>query len=229
MVWLPSRRLPTGGVPEEPERGLDPHKPKRCHVRVLSTGVSRFQQERFPELSDHFSALAEGQSPPVLFVTCSDSRIDPSLITQTLPGELFVLRNAGNLVPPHEAAQHGSASAVEYAVAALGVGHIVVCGHSGCGAMGALVQGPEATATLPAVGAWLEHAAPTAEHLSGRELADPVPEAIRHNVVQQLDNLRTHPCVAAALEAGELQLHGWVYDIGTGEVSDISPAGGGTA
>ena len=163
----------------------------------------------------------------MLFITCADSRIVPDLITQTEPGDLFILRNAGNLIPPHDAAPGaGEAATIEFAVAGLKVKDIVVCGHSRCGAMEALLK-PEKAAQLPALRAWLAHAETTKRiveesyrHLEGKEL---LTAAIQENVLVQLDNLRTHPAVAASLSRGDLRLHGWFYRLESGEVFAFHP------
>ena len=126
----------------------------------LLRGVHQFHSQVFQRERDFFDKLAAGQSPSALFVTCSDSRVDPNLITQSGPGELFVLRNAGNLVPPYGASNGGESATIEYAVAALGVRDIVVCGHSHCGAIKELLN-PASTAELPLVTAWLKHAETT--------------------------------------------------------------------
>lgn len=175
----------------------------------LSHGVSRFQAHVHPRLSQRFEELAGGQSPHTLFITCSDSRIDPSLITQTLPGELFVVRNAGNLVPAPDV-DYSTSSAVEYAVDALGVQQIVVCGHSGCGAMGAALA-PDSVKALPHVAQWLR-VADVEVH------SDDLATQVDANAQAQLDRLRAHPSVARALEAGELRLEAWTYEIPTGGV-----------
>ena len=165
--------------------------------------------------------LSGQHTPRVLFVTCSDSRIDPTLLTQTDPGELFIIRNAGNLIPTYGAAIGGSTATLEYGVSVLQVKDIIVCGHTDCGAMNALLH-PEKLQDLPAVKAWLQHAETTMRlmkdhygHLRGDEL---FAAAIRENVLVQLDHLKTHPAVATRLRHGDLRLHGWVYSIGTGEV-----------
>src|SRR5437763_2332951 len=119
-------------------------------MQKLIQGIHRFQQESFRPLQSLFEQLSKGQSPETLFITCSDSRIDPNLLTRSEPGDLFIVRNAGNIVPPHGAAAGGEAASVEFAVAAFGVKDVVVCGHSDCGAMKALLR-PEAVAGLPAV------------------------------------------------------------------------------
>lgn len=195
-------------------------------MQKLIQGLHHFQDNIFSSQRDLFERLAQGQSPEALFITCSDSRINPNLITQTQPGDLFILRNAGNIIPPFGAANGGEGATIEYAVAALGVKDIIVCGHSHCGAMGGLLK-PEALLELPAVQNWLSHAEATRrivkanyQHLSGGDL---LTAAIEENVLVQLENLRTHPAVAAAIARGALNLHGWVYKIETGEVFAYDP------
>jgi carbonic anhydrase len=179
----------------------------------LIAGFRRFRHDVFPTHKALFEALAHGQHPEVLFVTCSDSRIDPELLTQSPPGRMFVLRNAGNLIPPQHAQAGGEVATLHYAVETLKVHHIVVCGHIGCGAMDAIVSGQP----LPDVlGQWLRHAGPVGP-LSGGVAA----LAVELNVQQQLANLRTHAFVAEAELEGALQLHGWVYDIPRGEVKAL--------
>ena len=143
------------------------------------------------------------------------------MITQSQPGDLFILRNAGNIVPPHAAANGGEGATIEFAVAGLGVKDIIICGHSHCGAMKGLLQ-PEMLANLPTVSAWLSHAETTCRivkdnyaHLEGDRL---VTATVEENVLVQLENLRTLPSVASRLVKGDLHLHGWVYKIETGEV-----------
>lgn len=176
-----------------------------------------------------FELLAKGQNPDTLFITCSDSRIDPNLLTRSQPGELFILRNAGNIVPPHAAASGGEAATIEFAVAALGVKDIIICGHSHCGAIKGLLN-PELIASLPAVASWLSHAEMTRRivrdnygHLEGDRL---VTATVQENVLVQLENLRTLPAVGSRLVKGDLHLHGWVYKIETGEVFAYDSASG---
>jgi carbonic anhydrase len=197
-------------------------------MQKLVQGIHQFQSNVFGPRRALFERLARGQAPEALFITCSDSRISPNLLTQTDPGDLFILRNAGNLVPPFGATGGGEAATVEYAVAALGVRDVVVCGHTGCGAMQALLgdQGKLAD-DLPLVGAWLKHAEATRRivresyrHLDGERLAR---VAVEENVLVQLENLRTHPAVASKVARGELHLHGWVYAIETGRVYAFRP------
>ncbi|GGU46699.1 carbonic anhydrase [Streptomyces coeruleorubidus] len=163
-----------------------------------------------------FAHLAEGQSPDVLFITCSDSRVVPALITGARPGELFELRTAGNIVPPHASATPtGEKATIEYAVQVLGAKHIVVCGHSHCGAVGAVVRHDDLSA-VPAVRDWLAHAA---DEPKCSDTADPtVAEAVQNHVLTQLERLRSYPCIEQGLEAGRLQMHGWYYEVHTGTV-----------
>jgi carbonic anhydrase len=190
-------------------------------MQKLIEGIHHFQRHDFRPLQDLFQQLARGQSPETLFITCSDSRIDPTLLTQSKPGELFILRNAGNIIPPHGAANGGEAATIEFAVAGLGVKDVIVCGHSHCGAMKGLLE-PETVSSLPAVSAWLTHAATTQRiirdnygHLNGEEL---LTATVQENVLVQLENLRTLPAVASRMIRGDLHLHGWVYKIESGEV-----------
>ncbi len=196
-------------------------------MEKLIQGIHQFRQTYFRAHEDLFARLAKGQNPETLFITCSDSRIVPSLITQRKPGELFEIRNAGNIVPSHGAApDSGEAATIEYAVAVLKVRDIVVCGHTCCGAMHALMN-PETTADLPAVRRWLRHAAETREIVRDRYRHD-APEtltklAAEENVLVQLEHVRSHPAVAAALERGDVKLHGWMFKIETGQVFAYDP------
>ncbi|GGP51594.1 carbonic anhydrase [Streptomyces abikoensis] len=172
------------------------------------------------ERAESFRALQAGQSPEALFITCSDSRVVPSLITGARPGELFELRTAGNIVPEYGGGHPmGETATIEYAVRVLGVRDIVVCGHSHCGAISALVQGDDLSAA-PAVRDWLATQAAGAS--VGADLAD---EVQRH-AVAQLDRLRTYPCVRERIEEGLLSLHAWYYEVHTGAVRAYRPGGG---
>ncbi|OXS32386.1 carbonic anhydrase [Streptomyces sp. XY006] len=176
--------------------------------------------------SGTFRKLAEGQYPEVLFITCSDSRVIPALITGARPGEIFELRNAGNIVPPcGRPAASGEAATLEYALEVLGVQDIVVCGHSHCGAMGALKSGDDLSA-LPGVDAWLRIARPELASVLESAPDDPsLPEVSQGNVVNQLAALRTYPVVRQRLDAGRLRLHGWYYEVDTGFVYELGPEG----
>ncbi|MFI6038103.1 carbonic anhydrase [Streptomyces sp. NPDC051315] len=172
----------------------------------------------FGQRPEEFAHLAKGQSPEVLFITCSDSRVVPALITGARPGELFELRTAGNIVPPYPSATPaGETATIEYAVQVLGVKHIVVCGHSHCGAVGAVVRHDDLTA-VPAVRDWLAHAA---DEPKCSDTSDPtVAEAVQNHVLAQLERLRSYPCIEKRLEAGGLQMHGWYYEVHTGIVRE---------
>jgi carbonic anhydrase len=188
----------------------------------LMRGALDFQRRIFGTKQSLFGRLAEGQRPPELFITCSDSRINPNLLTQTEPGELFILRNAGNLVPPHGSPAGGEAATVEYAVAHLKVRDVIVCGHSLCGAIQGLLN-PEAVATLPCVAEWLTYAKGILPGLEGQPAEGLLDRAIEANVLLQLEHLRTHPAVGKALSERTVKLHGWVYRFETGEVRAYDP------
>lgn len=189
-------------------------------MEKIISGHARFKETAFETRRQLFAELANGQSPEVLFITCADSRIDPNLVTQTEPGDLFICRNAGNIVPPHVKTAGGVTASIEYAVAVLGVRDIVVCGHTDCGAMkGAL--NTEALADLPHVCDWLEHSRAAVEIVkacNGRATLEELDQVTEQNVLLQLQHLRTHPAVAARISSGEVELHGWVYNIETGDV-----------
>ncbi|MGE4409828.1 MAG: carbonic anhydrase [Sphingobium sp.] len=184
--------------------------------------VFHFEKSVFPGSADLYGKLAvHGQSPKALMISCADSRIVPEQIMQAQPGDLFVCRNAGNIVPPFATQNGGVSSTVEYAVMALGVRDIIVCGHSDCGAMKALSQ-PGSLEGMPNVAAWLRHSS-AATHVvescyAGMEDKDKVRAISLENVVAQLAHLRTHPSVAAALARGEMALHGWFVDIHAGQI-----------
>jgi carbonic anhydrase len=188
----------------------------------FAEGVLRFQDEVFPEKKSLFERLSQGQQPEALFFTCSDSRIETAMITQTDPGELFVCRNAGNIVPPHSNQTGAMTASLEFAMAVLKVPHIVICGHTECGAMKGAMN-PDSLTALPHVREWLSYsqaAVQIADELgAGMSEAERVRIVTEQNVVLQLQHLRTHPTVAVRLAKKELTLHGWVYDIKTGEVS----------
>ncbi|CAM5684261.1 Carbonic anhydrase OS=Streptomyces alboniger OX=132473 GN=CP975_34515 PE=3 SV=1 [Streptomyces alboniger] len=189
----------------------------------LAAGVRRFQRDVFPARARLFERLATGQAPDALYIGCSDSRVVPELITQREPGELFVIRTAGNLVPVHTPYGDGVTASIEYAVVQLGVTDIVVCGHSGCGAMSALAEGTDLRA-MPAVADWLRYA-----DAAVVETADVAPSKrtaalIRANVRLQLTHLAKYACVVDAVDHGTLTLHGWVFDIATGAVEDLTQA-----
>ncbi|MCH7727506.1 MAG: carbonic anhydrase, partial [Planctomycetes bacterium] len=191
-------------------------------MQKLVEGIHQFQNDVFSSKQELFERLARGQHPLALFVTCSDSRIDPSLLTQTEPGELFIMGNAGNIIPPYGASTSGEAGTIEFAVCALKITDIVICGHSQCEAMRGLLY-PNTIRELPAVRSWLSHAEATRRiidenygHIQEQEAR--LTAVVEENVLVQLEHLCTHLSVAAALARNELHLHGWVYKIQTGEV-----------
>ncbi|NHN88219.1 carbonic anhydrase [Acetobacter conturbans] len=196
----------------------------RDSLIALLRGVEKFNTHVFPGKEKLFRELAEGQSPSTLFIACADSRVSPSLITQTDPGDLFILRNIGNVVPAYGEMLGGVSSAIEYAVVALGVSNIIVCGHSNCGAMTALLE-PDTSKLdkMPTVKSWLRNAEAAKAVIGALVGTDTGPATVRslaeHNVLLQIAHLRTHPSVAAALARSTLVLQGWFYDIGSGEVS----------
>ncbi|MFE0103401.1 carbonic anhydrase [Streptomyces sp. NPDC059009] len=183
-------------------------------MRDLRQGVTRFQRDVFPAKAGLFATLASRHAPHTLFIGCSDARVVPELITGSEPGELFVIRTTGNLVPAYTPGAEGVAAGIEYAVAVLGVTDIVVCGHSVCGAMTALAEGHDLTAA-PAVADWLRHADASRARTAA---AGDVRALVRENVRAQLANLATHPSVARALAQERVTLRGWVFDIATGGV-----------
>ena len=191
-------------------------------MNQLLEGVRRFRHEVYPSRREVYEEAARTlQRPHTLFITCADSRIDPELITQSGPGEIFVTRNVGNLVPAYGAMLGGVSAVIEYAVAALGVRHVVICGHTDCGAMKALLS-PQQAEKLPILKAWLRNAEAARSVIDARGHAadeqSTLNALIEENVLLQMIHLRTHPSVAGSLAEGNLTVHGWVYDIGNGDV-----------
>jgi carbonic anhydrase len=190
-------------------------------MQRLIAGTRTFRQRIFLEKQDVYEQLArEGQRPHTLLITCADSRIEPEQLTQSGPGDIFVARNVGNLVPAYGQVLGGVSAVIEYAVLALEVSQIVVCGHTHCGAMTALLN-PEQLKSMPTCREWLKNAEAALSIAQARTEGDKAPEAgrlIEENVLLQLSHLRTHPSVAGRLAMGTLTVHGWVYDIGTGSV-----------
>jgi carbonic anhydrase len=196
-------------------------------MKELIKGLRQFKTRYFCKNQELFEQLSQGQHPRVLFITCSDSRIDPNLLTQTDPGELFVIRNAGNIIPPYGSTNGGEGASVEYAIHALGIEQIIVCGHSHCGAMKGLLKRHTLSDEMPLVYDWLKHAEATRVlveenygHLEGEDLLD---IAIAENVLTQIDNLRTYPIIHSRLYQGKLKIYAWIFDIDTGEVSAYDP------
>ena len=196
-------------------------------LQRLKDGVRRFQIEVYPQQAKIFAQAAnEAQRPHTLFITCSDSRVDPIAITSSGTGEVFVTRNIGNMVPIYGEMLGGVSAVIEFAVSSLKVRHVVICGHTHCGAMHALLD-PDSVAGMPTVHNWLEnaHAAlvatETLQKHSGSKTTDEsmIEVLTEQNVLLQMQHLKTHPSVARAIRLCELTISGWIYCIGTGEVS----------
>ncbi|HUB17571.1 MAG TPA: carbonic anhydrase [Acidobacteriaceae bacterium] len=198
-------------------------------MQRLLQGYARFRREVFPERRSHFRLLADSQHPEILFITCADSRVVPDLIFQTEPGDMFLCRTAGNIVPPHGSMAGGVSATIEYAVEVLHVRHVIVCGHSDCGAIKAVLPPDPADpharrdlSRLPLTAKWLGYTEPAWKFLPPGIPQGDMPTLhvalIRANVIAQLENLKTHPEVARALAHSELEVHGWYYDILSGAV-----------
>jgi carbonic anhydrase len=192
---------------------------------ILKAGVKRFQQRVFPNRKVLFERLAKAQSPKALFLTCADSRVVPSLITQTGPGDLFVERNPGNLVPIYSEESVGVSASIEYAITVLRVEHIIICGHSDCGVVKSILY-PEKVTQLPAVTRWMEFGADARHKLLDKYRHLPEEEQLpiltELNILCQINNLHTHPSVRQALHEERLTIHGWVYHIESGEVWELN-------
>ena len=192
----------------------------------LTRGVLRFEKNIYPERKEFFDKLIARQYPRALFITCADSRVVPNMITDSEPGDLFTIRNAGNIVPPYGEALGGVSASIEYAVMALGVKHIIICGHTDCGAMKA-VWHPESAEELKCVKNWLVNGKDARKRAMAKKLPEErqLQEITERNVVVQLEHLRTYPSVARALAAGKLEIAGWVYDIEHGKVLEYHAEG----
>ena len=189
-------------------------------LEKLKRGILQFQSEVYPARREEYAyAVAHPQKPHTLLITCADSRIDPEALTQSGPGEIFVTRNVGNLVPAYGEMLGGVSAVIEYAVDALKVSHAVICGHTDCGAMKGILAGEGALDALPTVKSWLRNADAAKRVAQTVDGAQPSLHTMtEQNVLLQLQHLRTHPSVAGAIARGDLTLSGWVYDIGHGDV-----------
>ncbi len=191
-------------------------------MKDLIKGLREFQSSYVPQHKELLQELARGQHPRVLFITCSDSRVQPELITQSDLGDLFVIRNAGNIVPPYGSTNGGEGATIEYAIKSLDIQHIVICGHTTCGAMKGLLQIGELETKMPLVYNWLKHTEATRElveeHYGHLAKAEKLSTLVAENVLTQIDNLKTYPSVRSHLHRGEVQLHGWIYNIVDGTV-----------
>ncbi|NPA73227.1 MAG: carbonic anhydrase [Epsilonproteobacteria bacterium] len=194
-------------------------------MKTLKDGIIKFQQNYFSEHKEIFSELAKTQKPHTLYIGCSDSRVVPNIITKAMPGELFVVRNIGNMVPPYGSDKYQfrcTSSIIEYAVKVLEVDNIVVCGHSNCGGCKALYYDKDKLAKTPLVKEWLSLADEVRDRILKKNLSYEEREfqTEQLNVVKQLENLLTYPFVKERFEKGELNIVGWYYVIETGDVFD---------
>jgi carbonic anhydrase len=203
------------------QQSLNESKTRQSFRRLIE-GVDKFRATVYPELRESYErTIREGQKPHALFITCADSRIGPETLTQSKPGDIFVLRNIGNMIPAYGEMLGGVSAVIEYAVTALSVDQVVVCGHTECGAMKGLLN-PDATAHMPTVRSWLTNGeaalrvAAAKSASKGKQLE--MTELIEENVLLQLAHLRTHPSVAGRVADGSLLITGWVYDIARGTV-----------
>ncbi|MFH7024144.1 MAG: carbonic anhydrase [Heteroscytonema crispum UTEX LB 1556] len=196
-------------------------------MKKLIKGLREFKASYFSTHQELFEQLSHGQKPRVLFITCSDSRVDPNLITQAQLGELFVIRNAGNIIPPFGATNGGEGATIEYAIQALDIEQIIVCGHSHCGAMKGLMKLNSLLHEMPLVHDWLKYAEATRrlvlDHYSQYEGEELLEIIIAENVLTQIENLRTYPIIRSRLYQGQLSIYAWIYQIETGEVLAYDP------
>ena len=191
-------------------------------MKKLIRGLDKFRQTYVSSHQELLEQLSHGQKPRVLFIACSDSRVDPNLITNTDIGELFVIRNAGNIIPPYGAANGGEGGTIEYAIHALGIEQVVICGHSNCGAMKGLLKLNKLQKDMPLVYDWLKHAESTRRmvletypHYEGDDLIEML---VAENVLIQIDNLKTYPIIRSRLHQNRLKIYAWIYNIETGNV-----------
>ena len=193
----------------------------------IRQGAVTFQRHVFPQHKTLFRRLALGQTPSALFITCADSRVDPTLITQSKPGQLFVDRNPGNFLPPFHGENASEAAGIEYALKVLKIPNIIICGHTDCGAMKAVLH-PEKAKDLPAVSRWLRNGKDASRRVTAMKLPEDQQLAVltQQNVIVQLEHLRTYPVVQESIKAGQLRLGGWVYDIEHGKVLEYDEAAG---
>jgi carbonic anhydrase len=191
-------------------------------------GIRKFRRDTYPLLKPLYDRLVStGQKPRVLMIGCSDSRVAFETLTGRGPGELFIVRNAGNIVPRYGAYMGGVTASVEFAVMALPIEHVIVCGHTHCGAMAALLK-PELSADMPAVQNWVKFAREAKQRIdkADTKLFDRhLRAAIAENVKLQLEHLATFPCIEERMRAGKLKMHGWVYEIENGDVVEWDQAG----
>lgn len=196
-------------------------------VRALIEGYKRFYKNYFTSGDKTYSELADGQSPKTLILTCSDSRVDPSILTDCGPGDIFVIRNVANIVPPYEQSEglHGVSAALEFGITVLGVKHVVVMGHSRCAGVDALVKG-NVSETTDFIGDWVECARPARTKALELYKGDDHKELRRccaqENVLLSVERLATFPWIKSRIEEGKLKLHGWYFSVNTGRLAEYS-------
>ena len=197
-------------------------------MKSILEGLGLFQRIAYPNHKELFERLAKKQTPQAVFIACSDSRVVPNLMVQAEPGDLFIIRNAGNIVPPAGSSYGGTTASLEYAIVALGIRDVIVCGHSNCGAMKGVLR-PEQLEGMPAVRQWVSYAAEARKAVATAnpdatddELVDLL---VDYNVINQVRNILTVPFVRPLVEKGELELYGWVYDIASGRVKGLDSTG----
>lgn len=191
-------------------------------MKKLIRGLDQFRQNYVSEHRELLEQLSHGQKPRVLFITCSDSRVAPNLITNTDLGELFIIRNAGNIIPPYGATNGGEGGTIEYAINALNIEQVIICGHSHCGAMKGLLKLNKLQKDMPLVYDWLQQAEATRrlvkENYAHQSEEEMIETLVAENVLVQIDNLQTYPIIKTRLHQGKLKIYAWVYQIETGEV-----------
>jgi carbonic anhydrase len=191
-------------------------------MKKLIKGLRQFQSDYVPSHKALMEELSKGQHPRVLFIACSDSRVDPALITQAEIGDLFVIRNAGNIIPPYEATNGGEGATIEYAIEALGIKQVIICGHSKCGAMKGILQIGELEEKMPLVYNWLRHTEATRklvyDNYGDLDKAGLLDALVGENVLTQIENLRTYPVIRSKLHRGDLSIHAWIYNIEDGSI-----------
>lgn len=193
-------------------------------ISKLIAGISRYQQQHYGENPELANTLKKGQEPRALLIGCSDSRVDPALLTDCAPGDLFMVRNVANLVPPHEqnSGYHGVSSALEYAVCFLHVANIIVLGHSGCGGIASLLEGAKGRGVGEFIDRWVNIAAPARDkvltELTDRTAEEQARACEKEAILVSLQNLMTFPWIRERVEQQQLTLHGWYFNIGTGQL-----------
>jgi carbonic anhydrase len=197
-------------------------------VKRVLDGLTLFQKLAYPAHRELFERLAKNQTPQAVFIACSDSRVVPNLMVQSEPGDLFIIRNAGNIVPPAGSSYGGTTASLEYAIVALGIRDVILCGHSNCGAMTGVLN-PGTLEGMPAVRQWVSYAdlarRAAVEAHPGATDEEMLEHVVDYNVIAQVRNILTFPFVRPLVEKNELEVYGWVYDIASGRVKGLDASG----